>query len=100
MTKIKVLKKDCPIRKNIKVIGGKWSLLIIYSLKEGPKRFGELKKEIPDISEKILIQTLKNMAENKFISRKDFKTIPPKVEYSLLKKGKSTLGIIDIISKM
>jgi DNA-binding HxlR family transcriptional regulator len=95
-----VLKENCPIRKNIKVIGGKWSLLIIFMLKDGPKRFGELKKLIPDISEKMLIQNLKNMAENRFISRKDFRTIPPKVEYSLLEKGKLSLKIIDIISTL
>ena len=69
-------------------------------LKDGSKRFGELKKGIPDISEKMLIQSLKNMTENKFISRKDFKTVPPKVEYSLLPKGKKTLKIMDIISTL
>jgi DNA-binding HxlR family transcriptional regulator len=100
MSKEKVLKENCPVRRNIRVIGGKWSLLIIFYLKDGPKRFGELKRLIPDISEKMLIQSLKILAENKFISRKNFKTIPPKVEYSLLKKGKQALKIIDVISEM
>lgn len=89
--------KDCPIRKNIKILGGKWSLLILLALKKRNLRFGEIKREIPDISEKMLIQTLRLLVENNFISRKDFKFVPPKVEYKILKKGKKAVKIIDII---
>lgn len=90
----------CPIRKNLKIIWGKWAILILLTLKNWPKRFGEFKKIIPDISEKMLIQNLKILKENNFIKRKDFKTIPPKVEYSNLIKWNKTLWIVDIILEL
>ncbi len=88
--------KGCPIRKSLKIIGGKWALIILFSLQKA-KRYGELKKEIPDISEKMLIQTLRLLEDNKFIQRKDYKKIPPKVEYSLLKNGKDSLKVVDAL---
>lgn len=90
---------NCPIRKIIKIIGGKWSLLVLISLKTS-KRFWELKKLIPDISEKMLIQTLRMLEENNFIKRKDFKTIPPKVEYSALKEWKEVIEIVSSLEKI
>ena len=87
--------KNCPIRNTLKIIGGKWALLIVFALKEEPKRFGEIKRIIPDISEKMLIQNLKILAQSGYIKRHDFKSIPPKVEYSLLKKGIKSLEIVN-----
>lgn len=90
---------NCPIRKILKIIGWKWSLLILISLKTN-KRFWELKKLIPDISEKMLIQTLRILEDNKFIKRKDFKTVPPKVEYSVLKDWEDILDIVSTLEKI
>jgi DNA-binding HxlR family transcriptional regulator len=57
--------------------------LILYTLGEEPKRYGELKKLIPDITEKMLIEKLKELQSSGFVTRKDFKTIPPKVVYTI-----------------
>lgn len=87
----------CPIREGLKFLGGKWALLILWELRE-PRRFGEIKKEIPDISEKMLIQTLKMLQSGGFINRNDFETIPPKVVYSITSKGTRALEIIPIFA--
>lgn len=79
---------NCPLRKALKSIGGKWNLIIIKCLGNEELRFTELKAKIPDISEKVLIDKLKILIEQKLIIRKDFKEIPPKVSYKL-----STLGL-------
>ena len=87
---------NCPIRQGMRVLGGKWALLILFHLKE-PTRYGELKRKIPDISEKMLIQTLRNLEEHEFLKRVDFQTIPPKVEYSITPKAERALDIVPIL---
>ena len=62
-------KTDCPIRAVLKVLGGKWPLLVLSKLEES-KRFSAIKREIPEISEKMLIETLKQLTENKLVTRK------------------------------
>lgn len=84
----------CPVGEALKVIKGKWSLQITYEIGLGKKRFGELKRGIPDISEKMLIQELKRMASVDIIHRKAYPEIPPRVEYSLTEKGKKILPIV------
>ncbi len=91
---------SCPVSKALSIIGGKWSLLIIFQIGNEIRRFGELKKIIPTISEKMLIQELKRLAEANMIKRKAYKEIPPKVEYSLTTRGKKLLPIINEISKL
>lgn len=88
---------DCPIRKYLKILWWKWAILILFTIKDSPKRFSEFKKYIPDITEKMLIQTIRLLEENIFLHRKNYNTIPPKVEYSILDKWTKALGIVDII---
>lgn len=88
--------RTCPVRRGMKTLGGKWTILILHHLR-APIRFGRIKKDIPEISEKMLIQRLRALEENKYIKRTDFKEIPPKVEYSLLPKGEKALEIIPIL---
>lgn len=83
----------CPIRKALQVLGGKWTMLILMNLAE-PKRYGELKKLLPDISEKVLIQKLRYLEKNAIIKRKDFQEIPPKVLYSITRLGGKALSFI------
>ena len=71
------------------VIGGKWKVLILWPLTNGASRFGELKREVPGISEKMLIQSLKEMELDGIVLRQDFKEVPPRVEYSLTEFGRS-----------
>ena len=76
-------------------LGGKWTLLILFQINERVIRYGELKKAIPGISEKMLIQELNFFVENKLVSKKAYPEIPPKVEYTLTELGLKTLPIVD-----
>lgn len=87
---------DCPITYTLLILEGKWKWLIIWVLsEEGTLRYGELKKLLPDITHKMLSQQLKAMEKMQLVLRKVFNQIPPKVEYSLTKKGSTLLPIID-----
>lgn len=91
--------KNCPIRKMFNVIGSKWTFLILMELEE-TKRYGEIKKRIPDISEKMLIEKLRLLEKHKFITRKNYNRIPPKVEYSLTKLGKETAKLTPMLANI
>lgn len=68
-------------------IGGKWTILIIMSLRRGPKRFSELHREIEGISRKMLTTTLRDLEKDGFVTRKVTPTIPPRVDYALTEMG-------------
>ncbi len=85
--KIEKSKNKCELQKILDIIGGKWSMSIIYALISGKKRFKELERMIPGISTRMLVKELKNMEENGIVIRKAFATVPPTVEYSLTVKG-------------
>jgi DNA-binding HxlR family transcriptional regulator len=89
--------KTCGVAKTIKIIGSKWTILILHQLFEQPKRFGEIQKALTGISPRTLSLRLQELEEDNLISRKVFAEIPPKVEYALTKKGHS---LNDIICKM
>jgi DNA-binding HxlR family transcriptional regulator len=72
-------------------VGDKWSSLIMGSLGNGPLRFGALRREIPDISQRMLTETLRNLQRDGFLSRTVFPTQPPAVEYGLTELGRSLL---------
>ncbi|SDI37476.1 winged helix-turn-helix transcriptional regulator [Chryseobacterium jejuense] len=90
--------EDCPIRRTFNVIGSKWRLLIIEIMRDEKKRYGELKRHIPDISEKVLNEELKILVKDGFLNKKSYPEVPPKVEYSLTDKGEKILPIIDSIT--
>ena len=92
---IKQSDENCPVRKSLAVLGGKWTLLILFQINERVFRYGELKRCIPGISEKVLIQELNSLVKNKLVSKKSYPEIPPRVEYRLTKLGLKTLPIID-----
>jgi DNA-binding HxlR family transcriptional regulator len=87
----------CPIRTTLEMLGGKWKLLIIHQIGTSSVRYGELKKNIPEISEKMLAQELKSLGENDLVLRKNYGEVPPRVEYSLTEKG---LWALELISHM
>lgn len=87
-------KKSC-VAKTIKIIGSKWTILILFELCGGTKRFGELQKNLSGISTKTLSERLKQLEKGGILSKKIYPVIPPKVEYSLTKKGESLKDIID-----
>jgi DNA-binding HxlR family transcriptional regulator len=78
----------CGLEAALAVIGGKWKFMILWQLvNNGPKRFSELRRAVTGISEKMLIQALKEMELDGIVSRKDFREVPPRVEYSLTSFG-------------
>lgn len=88
----------CPIRNVLSRISDKWSLLILCSLHENKiMRYKDLKNAIPDISQKVLSSTLKRLKEDHLISRRMYKEIPPRVEYSLTETGKSLMPTIQMM---
>lgn len=96
--KINISDENCPVRKTLQIIGGKWTLLIIFQINVRTIRYGELKRCIPGISEKMLIEQLKFLCEKGFVAKKAYPEIPPKVEYKLTLLGKKFLPIIDEIA--
>lgn len=79
----------CPVETTLKVIGGRWKVLIIHFLLEDTKRFGELTRSLGGISARTLSKQLRELEDDGVVNRKDFGEIPPKVEYSLTLLGKS-----------
>ncbi len=79
----------CPVETTLTLISDKWKILIIRDLLGGTKRFGELKKSINGISQKVLTSNLRAMEESGLVNRKVYAEVPPKVEYSLTSVGKS-----------
>jgi DNA-binding HxlR family transcriptional regulator len=88
---------NSPVEVTLEVIGGKWKVIILYHLKQGPKRTGQLKSLIPAITQKVLTQQLRELEQDKIIKRKVYQTVPPKVEYSLTEYGESLRTILDLL---
>ena len=87
---------NCPIRNVLSRAGDKWSMLVLFTLESNDnQRFKELQRNIPDISQKMLTATLKMLEADGLIRREVFPEVPPRVEYSLTKKGNSLLPLID-----
>ncbi|WP_296099158.1 helix-turn-helix domain-containing protein [uncultured Agrobacterium sp.] len=80
---------NCPVRDLLNHIGGKWSTLLLQALAERPYRFGELRRMVPDISQRMLTQTLRDLQRDGYIHREVFPTKPPSVEYSMTALGRS-----------
>jgi DNA-binding HxlR family transcriptional regulator len=80
---------SCGLDAAVDVIGGKWKPLILWALHDGTRRFGELRRELPGISEKMLIQHLRELAADGIVHREVYRQVPPKVEYSLTDVGQS-----------
>jgi DNA-binding HxlR family transcriptional regulator len=85
----------CPVETTLSLIGDKWKVLILRDLMDGTKRFGELKKSIGSVSQKVLTAQLRDMEENGLVNRTVYAEVPPRVEYSLTEIGHSLKPIID-----
>ena len=82
---------NCPVRNILARVGDKWSLLVLHELstRESPMRFSALQKAIPDISQKMLTSTLRNLEADGFLTRTVFPTVPPRTEYALTGRAHS-----------
>lgn len=85
----------CPVEITMSLIGDKWKVLIIRDLLTGTKRFGELKKSLSTITQKVLTNNLRQMESSGLIKRKVYAEVPPRVEYSLTDTGFSLKPILD-----
>lgn len=86
--------EKCPIRQVLDRVGNKWATLIIILLAEGPLRFNALGRAVPDISQRMLTQTLRDLQSDGLVARQVYPTVPPAVEYSLTPLGRSLLDPI------
>lgn len=89
----------CPVRHVLDEIGDKWSILVITGLKPGSARFNELKRAIPDISQKMLTQTLRKLERDGYIGREVTYTIPPRVDYELTPLGEALCRQLEPLAK-
>jgi len=82
---------ECPVRNVLDRISGKWHTLLIVALTDGPLRFGELKRALPDISQRMLTQSLRDLQRDGMIARRVYPTLPPSVDYRLTDLGRSLI---------
>lgn len=85
----------CPVETTLMLIGDKWKILILRDLMPGTKRFGELKKSVGNVSQKVLTSQLRDMEANGLVTRQVYAEVPPRVEYSLTDLGRSLKPILD-----
>ncbi|MGM9670724.1 MAG: winged helix-turn-helix transcriptional regulator [Oscillospiraceae bacterium] len=87
----------CPVETTLMLIGDKWKVLILRDLMDGTKRFGELKKSIGTVSQKVLTAQLRDMEEKGLLTRKVYAEVPPRVEYTLTETGYSLKPVLDVM---
>ena len=85
----------CPVETTLTLISDKWKVLILRDLMNGTKRFGELKKSIGHVSQKVLTTQLRQMEESGLVDRKVYAEVPPRVEYTLTEVGYSVMAFLD-----
>ena len=95
MSETKAALPACPVETTLTLIGDKWKVLILRDLMPGTKRFGELKKSVGSVSQKVLTAQLRAMEESGLVQRKVYAEVPPHVEYSLTELGRSLKPILD-----
>ena len=97
MTEWNVYNKNCPTRMVLNRVADKWTVLVVGALALETKRFGQLRRELDGISQKMLTQTLRGMERDGLVNRKVYPTVPPKVEYSLTELGCTLVSLLNDI---
>lgn len=87
----------CPVSTAVDVIGGKWKVIILYHLREKTLRFGELKRSIPKITQKMLTQQLRELEKDKLVKRHVYAEVPPKVEYTSTELAEKLNPALDLL---
>lgn len=85
----------CPVLKTIAMISDKWKVLILYHLRDGKKRFSELRRSLQGVTQRVLTHQLRALEEDGLVSRQVFPEVPPRVEYSLTELGKTLIPVLD-----
>lgn len=99
MCRKELLEIGCPVAITQNVIRGKWKLVILYLLKDGVMRFGELQRALPSVRQGYLTQQLRELEQDGMINREIYKVIPPKVEYSLADMGVRFLKVMQVMQE-
>ena len=94
-----LLGEDCPVLQVINIVGDKWTLPVLYILKDDTKRYSQLQKDIPGISKKMLTQTLRKLESDNIINRKVYPVVPPKTEYSLTLFGNKLIEPLGVLAE-
>ncbi len=89
----------CPVETTLMLISDRWKVLILRDLLDGTKRFGELKKSIGNVSQKVLTANLRAMEESGLLTRKVYAEVPPRVEYTLTETGYSLSPVLDVMKE-
>ena len=87
----------CPVETTLTLISSKWKVLIVRDLLAGTKRFGELQRSVGNVSQKVLTAPLREMEEDGLVDRKAYPEVPPRVEYSLTKLGRSLESVLSAL---
>ena len=88
----------CPVDLTLQIIGGRWKGIVIWNLREGEKRFSELKRVLVTINDKMLSQVLRELEQQGVVNRKVYEVVPPKVEYTLTQEGEKLLPIMQAMN--
>lgn len=99
MAKIKEKSVSCPVEMTLAVMAGRWKILIIHQLVDGPKRFNQLQRELGAITHRTLSQQLREMEEDGLVIRTDYGEIPPRVDYALSPRGMTLKPILMAMEK-
>ncbi|MEO0497787.1 MAG: helix-turn-helix domain-containing protein [Pseudomonadota bacterium] len=89
---------NCPVQTSVDIIGGKWKPGLLYRLKGGPLRLSELRRQMPWVSERVLIRQLKELVTDGILERRDYGEIPPRVDYRLTKYGWSVVPLVEALA--
>lgn len=89
--------EECPVSRFLRVVGGKWKLLLIFHIANGTNRFGALQRAVPGISKQMLTTQLRELEADGVLHREIFPVIPPRVEYTLTDLGQSLLPVVDVV---
>jgi DNA-binding HxlR family transcriptional regulator len=91
--------EECPLADLIDLIGGRWKVLALWRLLDGPRRFTELKRQMPGVTQKVLTQQLRQLESAGLVHREVYPKVPPKVEYSLTATGKELRSLLSTLAK-
>ena len=89
----------CPAEATLEVIGGRWKVPIVWCLFGGTRRFSELRRALPGVTQKMLTQQLRDLEKDGIVSRKVYAEVPPRVEYSLTARGASLRPVVDAMCR-
>jgi DNA-binding HxlR family transcriptional regulator len=99
MVVMKDLVSECPVENAMLVLGGRWRILLVYYLLEGTKRFSELRRDMPKISQRMLTLDLRALEEAGYVTRTIIPQVPVRVEYSLTEEGRRLKTLVDVLGE-